>query len=244
MGKKLLIILSAAVVIASVGSIILDHLGQDKLTITGMFNNSREMADWLLSFGTWAVLISIVVMIIQTIATPVPLFLVAGANGFIFGIAWGIVITLVGALLGSTVAFFMARFLARDYFTKKLSKYMPQVEEMSKKSGVRVVFLARLVPILPSSVISYAAGLSRMKFRGFFLASVFGKLPEIIIYTALGHSLERAEGLLTKVTVLIVLISLLLISLQSKRVSNFCNSIFCYVTGKTDNPEKKNSGRE
>jgi len=198
----------------------------------------------LLSFGHWAVLISIVVMIIQTIATPVPLFLVAGANGFIFGIAWGVVITLVGALLGSTVAFFMARFLARDFFTRRLSKYMPQVEEMSRKSGVRVVFLARLVPILPSSVISYAAGLSRMSFKGFFLASVFGKLPEIIIYTALGHSLERAEGLLTKVTVLIVLISLLIISLKSKKMSSFCNSILKCVTGKTDNPEKKNSGRQ
>jgi len=165
MVKRLLIILSAAVVIASVGVIISDHVVQDKFALTGMFNSSREMADWLLSFGHWAVLISIVVMIIQTIATPVPLFLVAGANGFIFGIAWGVVITLVGALLGSTVAFFMARFLARDFFTRRLSKYMPQVEEMSRKSGVRVVFLARLVPILPSSVISYAAGLSRMSFK-------------------------------------------------------------------------------
>lgn len=160
-------------------------------------------------------------MIIQTIATPVPLFIVAGANGYIFGIAWGIIITLVGALLGSTVAFFMARFLARDYFSKRLAKYMPKVEEMSRQSGARVVFLARLIPILPSSVISYAAGLSKVSFKGFFLASVFGKLPEIIIYTALGHSLERAEGLITRVTVAIILLSLLIFSLHSKKVASF-----------------------
>ncbi|MCL6477744.1 MAG: TVP38/TMEM64 family protein [Peptococcaceae bacterium] len=221
--KKLLITGSLMVVIFSLSLIIFDHLSPEKIVWQGIFKDSQEMADWLLSFGPWAVLISITVMIIQTIATPVPLFLVAGANGFIFGIAWGIVITLVGALLGATVAFYLARVIARDYFSKRLSRYMPQVEEMSKKNGVKVVFLARLVPILPSSIVSYAAGLSKVSFSGFFLASVFGKLPEIIIYTALGHSLERAEGLLTRVTVVIILISLLCFSFQSKRFTSLFN---------------------
>ncbi|MFZ5633014.1 MAG: TVP38/TMEM64 family protein [Bacillota bacterium] len=234
MVKKLLIICSLVVVLFSLGIVISDHLGPEKMVWRGIFKDSNDMADWLKSFGPWAVIISIIVMIIQTIATPVPLFLVAGANGFIFGIAWGIVITLVGALLGATVAFYLARFIARDYFSKRLSRYMPQVEEMSKKSGVKVVFLARLVPILPSSIVSYAAGLSKVSFTGFFLASVFGKLPEIIIYTALGHSLERAEGLVTKVTVVIILISLLCFSFQSKRLTALFN--------KKCDPDNKNTG--
>lgn len=217
MTKKLLFIISVAFVILAVGAVIIDHTRPESLLKLGIFKNSQDIAEWLLSFGAWAVIISIAVMIIQTIATPVPLFIVAGANGYIFGIAWGIVITLVGALLGSTVAFFMARFMARDYFSRRLARYMPKVEEMSKTSGARVVFLARLVPILPSSIISYAAGLSKVSFRGFFVASIFGKLPEIVIYTALGHSLERAEGLITRVTVVIILLSLLIFSLHSKK---------------------------
>lgn len=215
--KKFLIIISLLVVFISTGVVIYDHFGPEQLIWRGLFRSSQEMADWFLSFGPWAMLISIVVMIIQAIATPVPLFLVAGANGFIFGIAWGIVITLVGALLGATVAFYLARVIARDYFTRRLYKYIPQVEEISKSSGIKYVFLARLVPILPSSMVSYAAGLSKVSFRGFFLASVFGKLPEIIIYTALGHSLERAEGLVTKVTVVVILVSLLMFSLLSRK---------------------------
>ncbi|MHB8158671.1 MAG: TVP38/TMEM64 family protein, partial [Desulfocucumaceae bacterium] len=146
--KKILAAFSIMIVAISIGAIVLNHTGSGNFLRLGIFNNSQEMATWLLSFGAWAVIISISVMIIQTIATPLPLFLVAGANGFIFGVAWGIVITLVGALLGSTVAFFMARFLARDYISRRLSRYMPHVEEMSRKSGARFVFLARLVPIL------------------------------------------------------------------------------------------------
>ncbi|MCL6612067.1 MAG: TVP38/TMEM64 family protein [Peptococcaceae bacterium] len=218
MAKRILIACSILVVAFSVGVIIMDQVGPERIIWHGVFRDSRELADWLLSFGAWAVIISIAVMIIQTIATPVPLFLVAGANGFIFGVAWGIVITLVGALLGATVAFYLARVIARDYFSQRLAKYMPQVEEMSKKSGAKVIFLARLVPILPSSVVSYAAGLSKVSFGAFFVASVFGKLPEIVIYTFLGHSLERAEGLITKVTLVIIVLSLLCFSLQSKNV--------------------------
>jgi len=221
MTKRLLFIISAAFVTLAIGAVIIDQVRPESFLKLGIFKNSQEIAEWLLSFGAWAVIISIAVMIIQTIATPVPLFIVAGANGYIFGIAWGIVITLVGALLGSTGAFFTARFIARDFFSRRLAKYMPRVEEMSKTSGARVVFLARLVPILPSSIISYAAGLSKVSFRGFFVASVFGKLPEIVIYTALGHSLERAEGLVTRVTVAIILFSLLIFSLHSKKTEPF-----------------------
>ncbi|MFZ5597772.1 MAG: TVP38/TMEM64 family protein [Bacillota bacterium] len=217
---KKFVIFTSIIVIIFAGTIVIEHTHPGKFPIMELFNNSREIADWMTSFGAWAVLISIVVMIIQAIATPVPLFLVAGANGFIFGIVWGILITLTGAMIGSTAAFFMARFLAREYFTKRFSKYIPQVEEMSRKNGARFVFLARLVPVIPSSIISYAAGLSKVSFRWFFVASVFGKLPEIIIYTALGHSLERAEGLFTKITVVIILASLICFSFQSKRLSS------------------------
>lgn len=235
MAKKLLIVCSLIVVAFSVGTVIFDQIAPESIIAWhGIFKDSRELADWLKSFGAWAVLISIVVMIIQTIATPVPLFLVAGANGFIFGVAWGILITLVGALLGATVAFYLARMIARDYFSRRLAKYMPQVEEMSKNTGAKMIFLARLVPILPSSIISYAAGLSKVSFVGFFVASVFGKLPEIIIYTFLGHSLERAEGLLTKVTVVIVVISLLCFSLQSKKVTSLFNKKYNGDKSNTD----------
>ncbi len=223
MAKKILVLCSVLVAALSFCVVVYDQAGLYGMSWHGIFRDSREMADWLRSFGGWAVLISIVVMIIQTIATPAPLFLVAGANGFIFGAAWGIVITLVGAILGATVAFYLARIIARDYFSRRLAKYMPQVEEMSMKSGAKVIFLARLVPILPSSIVSYAAGLSKVSFAGFILASVLGKLPEIIIYTFLGHSLESAEGLITKVTVVIILVSLLCFSLRSKKIVSFFN---------------------
>lgn len=180
------------------------------------FRDSRELAEYLRSFGTRAVVVSILVMVVQTMFTPIPLFLVASANGYIFGLVWGSLVTLAGAMLGSTIAFYLARILARNYITSRLGRYMNNVQAMNQ-AGPRVVFLARLVPFIPSSVISYAAGLSRMSFAGFFLASILGKLPEIIVYTALGHSLDRAESLLSKLTVVLLIISLVFFSWYRKK---------------------------
>ncbi len=212
----LLIILALAI-----GAVFLEHVFLEKILWHGELKNSKDFASWLKSFGPWAVLISIIVMVVQAIATPVPLFLVAGANGFIFGVSWGVLITMAGALLGSTIAFYLARFIARGHIDRYLSKYMPYIVNLSRGNSVKMIFLARLVPVLPSSVVSYAAGLSKVSFTGFFLASVFGKLPEIVIYTVLGHSLEQAEGLATKITVLLVLASLLFFSLQRKKTTSY-----------------------
>ncbi|MFZ5590542.1 MAG: TVP38/TMEM64 family protein [Bacillota bacterium] len=182
------------------------------------FRDSRELAEYLRSFGTRAVVVSILVMVVQTMFTPIPLFLVAGANGYIFGIIWGSLVTLTGAMLGSTIAFYLARFLARNYITSRLGRYISNVQTMNQ-AGPRAVFLARLVPFIPSSVISYAAGLSKMSFAGFFLASILGKLPEIIVYTALGHSLDRAESLLSKLTVVLLIVSVVVFSWHKKKRS-------------------------
>lgn len=220
MSRKKIFIVSLLIVLASFGLVSYELIFSHSLGISGHFSSSQELADYLLSFGVWTVFASIFVMVVQTMFTPLPLFLIAGANGFIFGVVWGIVITMVGAMMGSTIAFYLARLLARDYIIRRLNHhYIKKVDEMSGHRGAKVVFLARLIPVVPSSLISYLAGLSKMSFLGFFLASVFGKLPEIVIYTALGHGLGHVNGITAKVTLVTLLLSLLLFSLSKKSKS-------------------------
>ncbi|GAB6181162.1 hypothetical protein JCM14036_24810 [Desulfotomaculum defluvii] len=185
------------------------------------FSNSEDLAEYLRSYGAMTVLICLALMILQTLFTPLPLFLLAGANGFIFGVKYGIILTLTGSIIGSTLAFYIARSFGRGYVTRYLKEaHLIKVDEMSHRQGPWVVFMARLIPIIPSSIISYVAGLSKMTFRVFFIATAIGKLPEIIIYTALGHSFSQAEGLATKVTILLILLTLLAWPLFSRKMKN------------------------
>lgn len=182
------------------------------------FTNPEQLAEYLRSFGAMTIFVSLLLMVLQTLFTPLPLFLLAGANGFIFGLWYGILITLGGSILGATIAFYIARGFGRGLVSRCIKEtYMTKVDEMSHSQGPWMVFMARLVPVIPSSIISYVAGLSKMTFRGFFIATAIGKLPEIVIYTALGHSFQQAEGMATQVTILLILLTLMAWPLISRR---------------------------
>lgn len=201
------------------------HLHRHHFWSVHHFSTSQSLADYLRSFGAKTVFISILIMVLQTLFTPLPLFLVAGANGFIFGILEGIFITLVGAMIGATIAFYLARLFGRELVSRWIKKpHLSKVDSMSTSNGIKMVFLARLVPVIPSSLVSYLAGLSKISFKGFFVASIFGKMPEIIIYTALGHSLGRARGLATKITVILIILTIIFVTLFSKKKSSFCSN--------------------
>lgn len=181
------------------------------------FTRSRELAEYLRSFGVWTVAASIVLMIVQTIFTPIPLFVVAGANGFIFGVLRGTVITLAGAMIGASIAFYLARFFRCGFLDQKAASNRYRLNRLDPRHGPRLVFLARLVPVIPSSVVSYLAGLSRMRFSSFFLVSVLGKLPEIVLYTFLGRTLGHARSLDLWITAAVLLLTTLYFSLLAKK---------------------------
>lgn len=174
------------------------------------FSGPEDLAKYLRSFGAMTVFVSTLLMVVQTLFTPLPLFLLAGANGFIFGLWHGVLITLGGSVLGASIAFYLARGFGRGLVSRFIKEtYMAKVDQMSHSRGPWMVFMARLVPIIPSSIISYVAGLSKMTFKGFFIATAIGKLPEIVIYTTLGHSFQQAEGMATQVTILLILLTAL-----------------------------------
>lgn len=183
------------------------------------FSGPEDLAEYLRSFGAMTVFVSTLLMVLQTLFTPLPLFLLAGANGFIFGLWYGVLITLGGSVLGASIAFYLARGFGRGLVSRCIKEnYMAKVDQMSHSRGPWMVFMARLVPVIPSSIISYVAGLSKMTFRGFFIATAIGKLPEIVIYTALGHGFQQAEGMATKVTMLLILLTVLAWPFLSKRL--------------------------
>ncbi|ABB14755.1 TVP38/TMEM64 family protein [Carboxydothermus hydrogenoformans] len=160
------------------------------------FSSPAELARYLRSFGLLTVFISILLLIIQTLFTPVPLFILVAANGFIFGVLGGIIISLSGSVLGATIAFLAARFLGRNFLSRFLKpEYLDKVHSFSCKDGPKVVFFARLIPVLPSSIVSYLAGLSNMRFTPYFLATTLGKLPEIVVYSLLGHGFGHLDNL-------------------------------------------------
>ena len=115
----------------------------------------------------------------------VPGTLLSFSGAILFGTALGTVMNVLGATLGETLAFFAAKFLGRDFVQGFLEGRLDRFQSMVEKNGFTVMLLLRLVPIFPFVVVNYAAGLSKMRFRDYFFASMIGIIPGTFVYTYL-----------------------------------------------------------
>ncbi len=154
-----------------------------------------RVVTYVQSWGLFAPLISIGLMVFQAIAAPIPAFLITGTNGLLFGVFWGSVISWIGAIFGAVVAFYLAKRLGYDFVKKKVNEtgWLNQLERLNGKYGFWIVLIARLVPVVSFDLISFAAGLAGMKLRTFLISTGIGMLPATIAYTMLGHDMSNIE---------------------------------------------------
>lgn len=165
-------------------------------TCTIIANESfSDIKKLILSWGIAAPLMSIILMIIQAIIAPLPAFLITAANGLVFGLYWGTIISWFGAMCGSLVSFMMSRLVFNNFKNKFLEnkKGLEYINRISSKYGFKIILTSRLLPFISFDLISYAAGLSTIKIRSFILATGIGMLPATIVYTVFGFEMGKLK---------------------------------------------------
>ena len=79
------------------------------VSIFDLFRNPQVMREYIAGFGPLAPLISALLMIFQSVAAPLPAFLITFANGLLFGVWWGAALSWSSAMLGAALCFSIAR---------------------------------------------------------------------------------------------------------------------------------------
>lgn len=135
------------------------------------------------------------VMIVQAIAAPIPseAIIMFGGGAFfsIYGFWTGLLITgIVGGLgecTGALFGFYISRFGGRPIALRLVGKRGIQfADEWFTRWGGWAVLIGRLVPLIPFDAVSYGAGLTKMKFRSFMIATIVGAFPRAFFYGYLG----------------------------------------------------------
>jgi uncharacterized membrane protein YdjX (TVP38/TMEM64 family) len=178
---------------------------------------------YILSFGIWAPIISFILMILQSVAAPLPAFLITFANAGLFGWVKGAILSWSSAMAGAVLCFYIARFFGRDAVEKLTSKFaLEEVDKFFEKHGKYAILIARLLPFISFDIVSYAAGFTSMSFWSFFLATGIGQLPATIIYSYVGGMLTGG----TKMFVfgLLTLFALSILVFLFRRIWNEKNS--------------------
>lgn len=144
----------------------------------------------VLSFGWWGPVVYVVMYSIRPLLL-FPAIVLTLAGGLAFGPWWGTFYVVVGGVMGACLCFFIARLLG----SKKLQKYMGKYSQLQlfenqlEVNGFRTMLIMRLVPIFPYDPVSYLAGLSKIRFQDYVLATTIGMIPGAFAYNVLGYSL-------------------------------------------------------
>ena len=172
---------------------------------------------FMASYGTYAAVVSFMLMILQSLAAPIPAFLITLTNANLFGWWQGAILSWSSAMAGAAICFYIARILGRDVAIKLTSKAgLEQIDTFFEKYGRNTILVCRLLPFVSFDYVSYAAGLTSMSFIEFFVATGIGQLPATIVYSYVGGMLTGGAQML--MTGLLILFSLSILVATMKKV--------------------------
>lgn len=175
-------------VLAVIATLIVWYFLRDKI---GIFGDIEAFRDYVEGFGTLAPLVILLLTTLEVLIAPLPGGVPAVASGFLFGYL-GIVYAVAGNILGSSLAFLFARTLGKRIVErfidgKKLSRFENMIHRRQ-----RIIWALYFLPLAPLDVITFAVGLSSIRYVKFFIISSIGLSVSMSLYVILGDYLARA----------------------------------------------------
>lgn len=181
---------------------------------------------YILSFGIWAPIISFLLMVFQSVAAPLPAFLITFANAGLFGWVKGAILSWTSAMAGAVLCFYIARIYGRNTVEKLTSKFaLEEIDDFFERYGNYAILIARLLPFISFDIVSYAAGLTSMSLWSFLWATGLGQLPATIVYSYAGEKLTG--GTKTFVTGLLILFAVSALVFLIKKIWDEKNKKGC-----------------
>jgi uncharacterized membrane protein YdjX (TVP38/TMEM64 family) len=155
----------------------------------------KQALDWVGRLGPWGPVIFIAIYVVATVLLIPGSVLTLGA-GAVFGLIRGTVIVSVASTLAATAAFLIGRYLARAVVARKLegNERFAAIDRAVAAEGWKVVFLTRLSPVFPFTLLNYAFGLTQVNLGHYVLASWIGMLPGTVMYVYLGTLASVSAG--------------------------------------------------
>jgi uncharacterized membrane protein YdjX (TVP38/TMEM64 family) len=215
-----MVLLASAVAVFSLLYLLSDGFRSETNRAMGILGRGDigGLRDYIVSFGLWAPVASCFLMVLQALVAPVPSFLITFANGLAFGVFWGWVLSVFGHVLAASVCFGISRALGRVPMEVLVGKAgLESTDRWFARWGVYAVFAGRLLPGVAFDAISFAAGLTNMRFRNFLVATSLGIVPQTFLYSYLGRQAPEYVGLFLVTTGIFLLAVIVVAAVRYRR---------------------------
>jgi uncharacterized membrane protein YdjX (TVP38/TMEM64 family) len=180
--------------------------------------NSNDMVEILRNYSSLAIPTSLLISIVISLSGVLPSIFITGANIVFFGPIKGFLISLLGETIGAYIAFTVYRL----GFKKKLEKFTDKYKLLStivnskgKKSGF-LIFQGRLIPFIPSGVITLAASISNVNASMFNIATLIGKAPSIALEALVSYDVINFQDSWIRLFITVIGIVLIMVTIKGK----------------------------
>lgn len=185
------------------------YLAIKSSTLFDLFINTDLLLMNIRQLGALGPLLVVGLMTMAIVFNPLPSAPVALAAGAVYGHTLGTIYIVIGAEIGAICAFLIARTVGAEIIKKLLSGSLSLGRFSSQNALMMTVFVSRLVPFMSFDLVSYAAGLTALKFWRFALATLLGLVPISFALAHMGSEIVDSSGL--ELIVITLLAGLLLV---------------------------------
>ncbi len=120
-----------------------------------------------------------------------PAEIVDAAAGFVYGFFPALILVMAGWLLNGLICWAIGRSVARPLLDRWFGEErFERIEATIERGGPILLLSLRLIPILPFSLVSYAAGAARVPAWRFLWTTAVGYLPITALSVYFGTRLE------------------------------------------------------
>ena len=157
----------------------LSQLAENYASLKAFVNGQLTTA--LLLFGATYILT-------VALSLPVASFLTL-AGGSLFGWAAAAVI-ICAATIGATIVFIAARTVLNEFFVKRTTGFMAELQAGFNKNAISYLMALRLIPAAPFWVVNIVPALLGMRLNHYVLATFIGITPGTLIYVWVARSFD------------------------------------------------------
>ena len=158
--------------------------------IAAIHGETSEVRHQIKSLGAGGPLIIIGLGVIHSVV-PYPAEIVNAAAGFAYGFFGGLGIVAIGWMISAIVCYWFGTGVARPLLDRWFgAERFARFERMVERGGVTLLIALRLLPIVPFSLVSAAAGAARVPFVRYCWTTAVGFLPITALAIYLGTRLE------------------------------------------------------
>ena len=152
--------------------------------------NTDQLREDLRGLGVGGVVITFILALAHVFIW-YPAEILDTAAGYVYGFWPGLALVMAGWLANALIAYWIGLHAARPLLYRFISRErFDRLEQMAEAGGATLLLGIRLVPVIPFSLFSIAAGAARADLFTFIWTTLIGYLPLTAIFVYLGSRLE------------------------------------------------------